>query len=318
MAYEIINKFIPTSKYPVKAPYAMDPQYITFHNTANDATALGEISYMTNNSNQTSYHVAIDDKHVVQAIPFSRTAWHAGDGQGAGNRKSIGIEVCYSKSGGPKYAAAEENAIEYIAHILKDKGWGIDRVKWHRDWSGKNCPHRVLDEGRASSVRNRIVAKLAELKGQVVPAVNPKPSTVRDYLLKKDTGAKVKTLQDNLNKVGYKLTVDGIYGVATEKAVRAFQLQNGLVVDGIAGKATLSLLEARVAKLDKPAPKPAIKPKEETKVEKTNEPSVWAKATIDKAKSIGVTDGTRLHDPVTREEAIVLAMRAAGLAPKLK
>lgn len=145
-----------------------------------------------------------------------------------------------------------------------------------------------------------------------------KPSTVRDYLLKNDTGAKVKTLQGNLSKVGYKLTVDGIFGNATEKAVRAFQLQNGLSVDGIAGKATLSLLEARLAKLNKPATKPVVKPKEEAKVEKTNEPSAWAKATIDKAKSIGVTDGSRLHENVTREEAIVLAMRAAGLAPKLK
>src|SRR5690606_21187315 len=195
----------------------------------------------------------------------------------------------------------------------------IDRVKWHRDWSGKNCPHRVLDEGRATSVRNRIMAKVAELKGQVVPATNPKPSTeVRDYFIKGDALPGVKLLQENLNKLGFPLSVDGIYGNATEKAVKAFQLQNGLIVDGVAGKATLSLVSARVAKLNKPAPKPAAKPKEEVKVEKTNEPSEWAKATIDKAKSIGVTDGTRLHESVTREEAIVLAMRAAGLAPKLK
>lgn len=151
------------------------------------------------------------------------------------------------------------------------------------------------------------------------PAINPNPSTeVRDYFIKGDKLPGVKLLQGNLNKLGFPLDADGIYGNDTEKAVRAFQLQNGLIVDGIAGKATLSLLEARVAKLNKPVPKPIVKPKEEPKVEKTNEPSAWAKATIDKAKSIGVTDGSRLHDPVTREEAIVLAMRAAGLAPKVK
>lgn len=307
MAYEIINKYIPTSKYPVKAPYAMNPQYITFHNTYNDATALGEISYMTNNSNQTSYHVAVDDKHVVQAIPFNRTAWHAGDGQGNGNRKSIGIEVCYSKSGGPKYAAAEANAIEYIAHILKDKGWGVDRVKWHRDWSGKNCPHRVLDEGRATSVRNRISAKLAELKGQVVPAAKPKPSTeVRDYFLNGDKLPGVKILQQNLSKLGFSLTVDGIFGNGTEKAVRAFQLQNGLVVDGIAGKATLSLVSARVAKLNKP--------KEEAKVEeykKDAQPSKSLAPEFKEAVKAGITDGTYPHRPVTREEAAVMAYRAS-------
>lgn len=172
MAYERVSKLIPSSLYKLKAPNAMTPQYITIHNTANDATALNEIAYMTRNVAMTGYHVAIDDKYAVEAIPFSRNAWHAGDGaRGDGNRKSIGIEICYSKSGGAKYAEAEANAIEYTAHLLKQYGWGIDRVKWHRDWSGKNCPHRILDEGRASAVRGAIARKLAELNAPVEPAV---------------------------------------------------------------------------------------------------------------------------------------------------
>lgn len=162
----------------------MTPQYITIHNTWNDASALAEVAYMSTNKNVTSFHVAIDDKHAVEAIPFSRNAWHAGDGAtGDGNRKSIGIEICYSKSGGAKYAEAEANAIEYTAHLLKQYGWGIDRVKWHRDWSGKNCPHRILDEGRASAVRGAIARKLAELNAPVEPAEvkpvsKPKPTPV--------------------------------------------------------------------------------------------------------------------------------------------
>lgn len=178
MAYEIVNKFIPESKYKLKATYPMDAQYITIHNTANDASALNEIAYMTRNNSATSYHVAVDDVNAVQAIPFNRNAWHCGDGSGNGNRKSIGVEICYSKSGGPKYVAAEENAIEYVAHVLHQKGWGMDRVKWHRDWSGKNCPHRIFAEDRATSVRNRIATKLAELKtGKEVAAVT-KPTNI--------------------------------------------------------------------------------------------------------------------------------------------
>ena len=38
--------------------------------------------------------------------------------------------------------------------------------------------------------------------------------------------------------------VDGIFGSKTELAVRAFQKTAGLVVDGIAGKATLAALTA--------------------------------------------------------------------------
>lgn len=166
MAYEIIDKYIPTSIYKTKSPYTMKPEYITIHNTYNDATALNEIAYMTRNSNQTSYHVAVDDKYVVQAIPFSRNAWHSGDGaNGAGNRKSIGIEICYSKSGGTKYYEAEANAVEYTAHVLKQYGWGIERVKYHFDWSKKNCPHRIFAEGRGDSFRKRIADRLNELNG---------------------------------------------------------------------------------------------------------------------------------------------------------
>jgi N-acetylmuramoyl-L-alanine amidase len=177
MAYEIVNKFIDKSLYSLKAPYAMQAQYITIHNTYNDASALGEIAYMTSNKSATSYHVAIDNKHAVQAIPFSRNGWHCGDGaNGAGNRKSIGIEICYSKSGGQRYYDAEANAVEYIAHVLKQYGWGIDRVKWHRDWSGKNCPHRIFAEGRADKVRKAIADRLAELNAPTTPVKPAAPA----------------------------------------------------------------------------------------------------------------------------------------------
>ena len=156
MAYTSKQTLLSASKYPIKAPYTMVPQYITVHNTANDAAAANEIKYMITNNNQVSYHVAVDDIEVIQAIPFDRNAWHCGDGKGNGNMKSIGVEICYSKSGGARYAAAEENAVQYIAKLLKEYGWSIDRVKKHKDWNGKYCPHRILSEGRWNSFLKRI------------------------------------------------------------------------------------------------------------------------------------------------------------------
>ena len=41
----------PSSKYSIKSPYSMTPQYITIHNTANDASARNEVSYMNSNNN---------------------------------------------------------------------------------------------------------------------------------------------------------------------------------------------------------------------------------------------------------------------------
>lgn len=169
MSYMFKQNLLPASKYPIKSPYSMTPQFITVHNTANDASAENEIKYMLTNGNQVSYHVAVDDINVIQAIPFNRNAWHCGDGQGNGNRKSIGVEICYSKNGGARYVVAEENAVQYIASLLKQYGWGIDRVKKHQDWNGKYCPHRILDEGRWSSFLKRIENALnakAEIVGK--------------------------------------------------------------------------------------------------------------------------------------------------------
>ena len=145
MALEIVQMLCPSSKYSIKCPYKMTAQYITVHNTASDASAKNEISYMISNNNQVSYHYAVDDNRAVQGIPLDRNAWHAGDGNGKGNRASIGIEICYSKSGGARFIQAEKNAAYLIATLLKQRGWGIDRVKKHQDWSGKYCPHRTLD-----------------------------------------------------------------------------------------------------------------------------------------------------------------------------
>ena len=88
----------------------MTPIGICIHNTANDASAANEISYMISNNNEVSFHIAVDDKEAIQGIPFNRNAWHAGDGgSGTGNRKYIAIEICYSKSGGTRFTNAEKN-----------------------------------------------------------------------------------------------------------------------------------------------------------------------------------------------------------------
>ena len=144
----IRQNLVPVSKYNLKCPHTMDPVGICVHNTANDASAWGEISYMVTNTSQTSFHFAIDDIEAVQGLPLERAGWHAGDGEfGAGNRKHIGIEICYSKSGGDRFNKAEDNAAEMIAKLLKERKWGIERVQKHQDFSGKYCPHRTLDLG---------------------------------------------------------------------------------------------------------------------------------------------------------------------------
>lgn len=145
---EIVKNLIDPSKYSLKCPYEMTAEFIVVHNTYNDAPAKNEIAYMISNNNETSFHYAIDDKEIVQGIPENRNAWHASDGgKGNGNRKGIAIEICYSKSGGEKFIAAEKLTAKFIAYKLNEKGWGIDKVKKHQDFANKYCPHRTLDMG---------------------------------------------------------------------------------------------------------------------------------------------------------------------------
>ena len=143
----IRQSLVDSSKYDIKCPHEMNAEFIVVHNTANDASANNEIEYMKSNNNKVSFHYAVDDTEIVQGILENRNAWHAGDGNGNGNRKGIAIEICYSKSGGERFDKAEENAAEFIANKLKEKGWGIDKVKKHQDFANKYCPHRTLDYG---------------------------------------------------------------------------------------------------------------------------------------------------------------------------
>ena len=144
----VVKIDLPQNKYNTKCPYAMNPTRIVVHNTANDASARNEIAYMQRNDNEVSFHFAVDDTEVIQGLPLDRNSWNAGDGaNGTGNRQGISVEICYSLSGGPKFDAAEKRAAEFIAQLLKERGWDIDRVTKHQDYNGKYCPHRTLDLG---------------------------------------------------------------------------------------------------------------------------------------------------------------------------
>ncbi|QWG51657.1 N-acetylmuramoyl-L-alanine amidase [Bacillus mycoides] len=172
---EIRKKLVDPSKYCIKCPYTMNPEFITVHNTYNDATAENEVAYMIRNDNQVSFHIAVDDKEAVQGIPLERNAWHTGDGNGNGNRKSIGVEICYSLSGGDRYYKAEDNAAIVVAQLMKQYNIPINKVRTHQSWSGKYCPHRMLAEGRwnnfIESVQNAYNGD-----GKVTPTLIP-PST---------------------------------------------------------------------------------------------------------------------------------------------
>ncbi|EOO78356.1 MULTISPECIES: peptidoglycan recognition protein family protein [Bacillus cereus group] len=153
---EIRKNLVDPSKYGTKCPYTMKPEFITVHNTYNDATAENEVAYMIRNNNEVSFHIAVDDKEAIQGLPLERNGWACGDGNGSGNRKSISVEICYSLSGGNRYYKAEENAAIVVAQLMKQYDISISKVRTHQSWNGKYCPHRMLAEGRWNNFIERV------------------------------------------------------------------------------------------------------------------------------------------------------------------
>lgn len=111
--------------------------------------------------------------------------------------------------------------------VSKAKSLGFT---WGGDWTKlKDSPHLQY-----------------EYKGYGTDTFNGKVSTntgTKSYYSVGDKGSEVKHLQELLVEAGYKISVDGIFGDATRKAVEAFQAKYGLTVDGLAGKATLDKLK---------------------------------------------------------------------------
>ena len=144
----IIDHIPRTTPHNRRPGLVMTPQYITIHSTGNpSSTARNERGWLTNPSNKVtaSWHIVVDEKEAIEAIPLNEVAWHAGDGgSGTGNRKSIGIEICES---GDRQRTLQ-NAVKLVAKLLKERGWGVDRLRRHYDWSGKVCPRIFYDGGK--------------------------------------------------------------------------------------------------------------------------------------------------------------------------
>lgn len=121
---------------------------ITIHNTGNpNSSARDERAWLTNPSNDrvASFHIVVDEREAIECLPLNENAWHSGDGSGlkSGNRTSISIEICESGN----YAQTLKNAAQLVAGMLRERGWGVDKLRRHWDWNRKICPRLMYDSG---------------------------------------------------------------------------------------------------------------------------------------------------------------------------
>ncbi|WP_339306937.1 N-acetylmuramoyl-L-alanine amidase [Paenibacillus sp. FSL R5-0519] len=195
---------------------AMNATTITIHNTGNpSSSAANERAWLTNgtNSRTASFHVVVDEREVIECIPLNENAWHAGDGSGAssGNRTSIGIEICESGN----YAKTLDNAATLVASMLKERGWGVDRLRRHYDWSGKICPRLMYDGGAwtgwglfKAAVQAKLNERVADsnVKKDVIVSVVVNGKKVTDGVL--DGGTTYTPARAVAEALGAKVTWD--------------------------------------------------------------------------------------------------------------
>lgn len=121
---------------------------VTIHNTGNavkGANALSHARYLQGGGkdNFASWHYCVDENMITRSIPEDEVAWHAADGTGNGNMKTIAIEICMNSDGAIRKAT--DNAAELAADILKRHGIkkADNFLHQHNRWSGKNCPQMI-------------------------------------------------------------------------------------------------------------------------------------------------------------------------------
>lgn len=116
---------------------------LTNHNTANPgAGAANHARWLATvaqtGSAEIGVHFFVDGTGIWQTLPINEVSWHAGDGRGNGNMRTISIEICETEP----IADAEANAAALnAAFLLEHPDW---RIYKHQDWSGKFCPRLIL------------------------------------------------------------------------------------------------------------------------------------------------------------------------------
>lgn len=177
---------------------------VTIHNTDRIKTAAGttpaeQYTRATVNGNMKTVrvHYYVDSTCAWQNLPLSLSGWHAADGNGNGNRRTIAIECIMNGSGDAADKRAEENAARLAATLLKQYGLGTDRLYTHTHWlnvrNGKSGSTDQLNTMHNSykMCPAYILPHWAAFKAKVQAYLNgtsaAKPSNAQLYRVRKST-----------------------------------------------------------------------------------------------------------------------------------
>ena len=114
---------------------------VTVHNTdwisvASGTTPAEQYTRATvnNNMNDVRVHYYVDNVCAWQNLPHSLSGWHAADGSGNGNRRTIAIECIMSSAYNVTDKKSEDNCARLAAALLKKYNLDINHLFTHTHW----------------------------------------------------------------------------------------------------------------------------------------------------------------------------------------
>ncbi len=148
---EIIHRHIPWGS-PRRPGEIREIKYITIHETDNRSTSAGAAAHGSllaeNEAEITSWHYTVDDSTIIHHVPDNEVAWNAGDNRtkNGGNINGIGIEMCVNLTN--DFEQTLRNTAQLAAELMIAYDLDMDRIRFHEDFMNKECPHRLISEGR--------------------------------------------------------------------------------------------------------------------------------------------------------------------------
>ena len=143
-------------------------------------------------------HYYVDNICAWQNLPHSLSGWHAADGSGNGNRRTIAIECIMSSAYNSVDKKSEDNAAKLAAALLKQYGLDINHLYTHTHWlnvrDGRNGTIDQLNTmyNRYKMCPAYILPHWAEFKKNVQSYLNagsasttPIPATKQLYRVRK-------------------------------------------------------------------------------------------------------------------------------------
>jgi N-acetylmuramoyl-L-alanine amidase len=228
------------------------PSLLILHYTGMEDAGEALARLCSPQSEVSAHYLVFEDARIVQCVPESRRAWHAGvsawDGVSDVNSHSIGIEIANPghEFGYTDFPTAQVDAVIALCRDIVDRRRiAADRVLGHSDVA----PARKLDPGEKFPWRTLHAAGVGHW-------VEPAPAgSTRGAPAIGTTGRVVGALQRDLRRYGYAIEVSTRYDEATQQVVRAFQRHfRPARVDGLADRSTRLTLAALLAARASPGP----------------------------------------------------------------